>query len=158
MYFVVRRSLAGAGASARHQSGISVPSPLQASEILFSKIHFWKILFKQIYISSTRYISPVCSAGMQKQNNCVFRRKKLEQKLVQFCLVPCTISTIFFASLVLCAISTSSAISDHSWNKAVWKPKGFTRENCFQQISRGTVSLRSKLKKKLGFIFDFSPG
>ena len=29
---------------------------------------------------------------------------------------------------------------EHSWNRAVWKPKGFTRENCFQQISRASLS------------------
>ena len=46
----------------------------------------------------------------------------------------------------------------HSWNKAVWKPKGFTRENRFQQISRKRLVWEQSWKKKLGFILDFSPG
>ena len=46
----------------------------------------------------------------------------------------------------------------HSCYKAVWKPKGFTRENCFQQISRERLVWEQSWKNKLGFIFDFSPG
>ena len=43
----------------------------------------------------------------------------------------------------------------HSCYKAVWKPKGFTRENCFQQISRYRWLKSKNFKKQSGFIFEF---
>ena len=44
--------------------------------------------------------------------------------------------TDLYSSSIRYLHKTKDCKRDHSWNKAVWKPKGFTRENCFQQISR----------------------
>ena len=46
-------------------------------------------------------------------------------------------------------------IAIHSWNKAVWKPKGFTGENCFQQISRKRLVWEQSLIKRISFYFRF---
>ena len=74
-------------------------------------------------------------------------------------LLFCPVSTcVTRFSFSLLSQSHHIPSSYHSWNKAVWKPKGFTRENCFQQISRKRLVWEQSWKKKLGFIFDFSPG